>query len=650
MSIKIQPPFELFTDVDGKPLEQGYIYLGEPNMDPQTNPITVYWDEARTIVAEQPIRTLSGYPVRNGSPANVYAASAFSARVNNKNGTLVFSVASKWGGIIIDLVGSVDNIAALRALNVAQIGGPIQPLGYYTPGDGGGGPVRVKLTAPAGGLTDNGGSIIKPGGAVGDAIAAGDPYWGWEWGGELNIDWFGAELDGDITTILQNIVSNVAQKGDVISLPRRYYISSIIYVNTPGITFAGPYKNLPPNENHLATNPEFTNWGLICASSFDNSAQSMFLVQVRSISFHGLLFFGNNTQTTIVDSTPGASGVYASACRVNQTKGSGFLLPSGGSFINQCYINGSRPNMSGTVGVSLATDAVMSDCLVEGFDIGVLCQGNHLQVSNSYSDLSRVGWAFRGWNSRFSNLKAGYNAEVGFQFGHPTDSSTGVNMRMCVCSNLIANGTGDSTYDAGTGWWLDNGVGFELNGGSRILLSNCFSGQHDSSDGEQKYGTKIAGRVFVNWYIVNFVNQNNNTSQLVIDAGMTGTIKIAAGSFGTGAPWSYCNEVVVGAGGSFTALTYENRIYNATVVAGEVLNPFGTALLNSASAVTLDANVVNSPGAVVVGYIMTIYNTGSFNITLPHGGRTLFEAGVNKVLAPNGFCVLRWNGASWLGR
>jgi len=90
-ALSIQPTYPIFTDIDGQPLEDGYVWIGTANLDPQTNPINVYWDAALTILAPQPIRTLAGYPSRNGTPARLYVNSDYSIRVMNKNGSVVYS-------------------------------------------------------------------------------------------------------------------------------------------------------------------------------------------------------------------------------------------------------------------------------------------------------------------------------------------------------------------------------------------------------------------------------------------------------------------------------------------------------------------------------------------------------------------------------
>lgn len=92
-ALSIQPPYPTFTDIDGQPLENGYIWIGTANQDPQANPIPVYWDKGLTIVAAQPIRTTGGYPANSGTPARIYANGNYSIRVMNKNGSIVYSAA-----------------------------------------------------------------------------------------------------------------------------------------------------------------------------------------------------------------------------------------------------------------------------------------------------------------------------------------------------------------------------------------------------------------------------------------------------------------------------------------------------------------------------------------------------------------------------
>jgi hypothetical protein len=90
-ALSIQPTFPIFTETDGQPLENGYIFIGAVNLNPIVNPIAAFFDAALTIPAVQPIRTSGGYPVYQGTPARLYVNSDYSIQVQNKNGSVVYS-------------------------------------------------------------------------------------------------------------------------------------------------------------------------------------------------------------------------------------------------------------------------------------------------------------------------------------------------------------------------------------------------------------------------------------------------------------------------------------------------------------------------------------------------------------------------------
>ena len=95
MSSSIVSPFPFFTDTTGAPLEGGYLYIGQSNLNPETAPVNVFWDAARTIPAAQPIRTIGGFPSRNGSPSNVYVdADTYSITVRNSRRVFVYNSAN----------------------------------------------------------------------------------------------------------------------------------------------------------------------------------------------------------------------------------------------------------------------------------------------------------------------------------------------------------------------------------------------------------------------------------------------------------------------------------------------------------------------------------------------------------------------------
>lgn len=88
--LPVETPFKVYTDLNGQPLQNGYVYFGQPNQNPITAPVTVYWDAAGTQPAAQPLRTTNGYIMRAGTPANVFVNGAYSELVQNSTKAQVF--------------------------------------------------------------------------------------------------------------------------------------------------------------------------------------------------------------------------------------------------------------------------------------------------------------------------------------------------------------------------------------------------------------------------------------------------------------------------------------------------------------------------------------------------------------------------------
>lgn len=109
-ALSVSVPFPVFKDRDGQPLNNGYVYIGVANLDAQTNPVQVYFDEALTIPAAQPLRTINGYVSNAGTPAQLYVnAVNFSIKLLDAKGTFVYSFTD--GTINID-AASVSYVPA----------------------------------------------------------------------------------------------------------------------------------------------------------------------------------------------------------------------------------------------------------------------------------------------------------------------------------------------------------------------------------------------------------------------------------------------------------------------------------------------------------------------------------------------------------
>jgi hypothetical protein len=88
-------PFFAFADSAGKPLEAGYIYIGQPGLEARSSPKASFFDFALSVPTGTStgaaVRTMGGYPVQNGSAALIYVDGDYSMTVTDRNGVLVFS-------------------------------------------------------------------------------------------------------------------------------------------------------------------------------------------------------------------------------------------------------------------------------------------------------------------------------------------------------------------------------------------------------------------------------------------------------------------------------------------------------------------------------------------------------------------------------
>jgi len=208
--LPVEPPFKIYTGTDGKALDRGYINLGEQNENPITAPVTVYWDQELTQPAAQPLRTVNGYIVRAGTPANIFVDGDYSILVRDSKGRQVFygrdSQDFNIGSIILIALGLpggaanigggaqvVSTIAGLRLLKKTKPSKSAIVTGYWAEGDGGGGQYYLDVSDNV--STDNGGTVI---------VAADGGRWKLQHTGSVNIKQFGMLADWDGATGTDN--------------------------------------------------------------------------------------------------------------------------------------------------------------------------------------------------------------------------------------------------------------------------------------------------------------------------------------------------------------------------------------------------------------------------------------------------------------
>jgi hypothetical protein len=128
-ALSITPPFPVFTDKNGEPLEDGYIWIGEANKDPRSFPVATYWNNIFTEIAAQPIRTLAGYPSKSGSPSQIFITSQlYSILVQDKRGVTIFSSPAESGpSIFLNYAVSEEIIIATAGQTVFNLSNPYAP-------------------------------------------------------------------------------------------------------------------------------------------------------------------------------------------------------------------------------------------------------------------------------------------------------------------------------------------------------------------------------------------------------------------------------------------------------------------------------------------------------------------------------------------
>ena len=208
--LQVISPFPQFFDSDGTALDNGFVYIGEVNENPETDPILIYSDYDRTIPVAQPVRTLNGYPTANGSsPINIYYDEEYSITVRDKDSELIYTNPAGYGLIpemnpatVFDDRYHQANAQALRDAGVPNAETRMKTCRVYSK-DGG---VFRWVTS----------SIYSDAGEAycGNFISDGSATSGWEriFSGATDIRWFGAVGGDEVLDTAAIIAANVQSK------------------------------------------------------------------------------------------------------------------------------------------------------------------------------------------------------------------------------------------------------------------------------------------------------------------------------------------------------------------------------------------------------------------------------------------------------
>lgn len=122
MANLVQFPFEYFPDpTKGRPVWNGYIYVGQPDTDPiipiNRVPVRALLENGGELLLAQPFRTNSGgVPVYQGSPVRVVTDTTYSIAIHNsKNERVYYAANAKLGDSFGDSVIAFETVSDLQA-------------------------------------------------------------------------------------------------------------------------------------------------------------------------------------------------------------------------------------------------------------------------------------------------------------------------------------------------------------------------------------------------------------------------------------------------------------------------------------------------------------------------------------------------------
>lgn len=590
-----------YFDLDGSPLDEGYLWFGVENLNPETNPITVYWDLAGTIPAAQPIRTLNGYPVNNGAPAAVFVPTAYSLTTRNLGLSLVTYFASSTSfdanqifitqiagangssGVgwiqagtgaktrnvqdrLRETVSSLDDMTATQIADVLSRAGSVDvgaaitslfALGQTIEFASGVHYIAANLTIPVG-VKFREGTILKPGNGVKitlngpvtanlskcfDLSNAGSSIVGTFGGVDPNVEWWGASRSASKAT-------NKTAIGAAVTFVNARYIASKIGGN---VLFSDMYPVDPGviQKDYVHMMPA---WGAM--SQFNNIA-------VGDAPRAG---FDASTSTTIgfiVDTVAGTRVSNSSIVGLSFW-GAGTSISHGGIRI----LGGGYNNISFNTLRNMGAQAILAGSNVAGQD----CQACTFEKNNGILCLLGTGGSrVRAFKSGVLEIHGPDNHVIGGEYNAGNQLAiSDPNMNVCaVMLGDVAGGGSEGCIVEGVVCEFAD-IGLYIAGGKHRIANNRFDTNaghgfynasfHTTITGNQAYrnGLDVSGPQYSDYYAeMGTALECQYTGNMSMPINYGGTGGHVAFSFtdlntGNASKNTYVNNVCGGAVGSFS--------------------------------------------------------------------------------------------------
>lgn len=407
---QLAPPYPIFTDKNGDPLDNGYLYFGEVNKNPETNPIQVYYDSAFTQPAAQPLRTSNGYVMRNGSPALIYADVNFSVTIRDKNNALVIyspvgyginPAAAVTGSVTVqDQIG--DGVTTTFGMGASPntenatnvyIDGVYQQKNTYTTS----GSSIIFSEAPP--LNASIEIVSQESPLIGGASASQISYNEGDVGAvnrtvkaklqeNVSVKDFGAVGDGvaDDTAAIQAAI-DAAGNGGCLYFPKgEYYCASSLTVGNQNFSMRGDAASNQANLTDFSSAIVFGNTSSV-GITFNNASFTMRQIIIENMGFHG------DTSQSVMRFDDVAN-INLSNCFVgNASASASNAINFTGCFIiytENCFIEKTANNRAvGTIGIRINLNNPQLAGIYSFYNTTVRNFATGLIVDGQYSDTER---------------------------------------------------------------------------------------------------------------------------------------------------------------------------------------------------------------------------------------------------------------------
>lgn len=485
MTIAVDKPFPVMPDINGLPVDDGYVYIGEAGKNAKTNPVNIYWNQELTIPAGQPVRTINGFFSNSGSPGALFAdAEDYSIIVEDKNQELIYSSLYSTGAG--DGVEDFDTVDDMKAANL-QVDQLVRTKGYYAAGDEGGASYLIAAAAAVDGYSDH-------------TLANGNIALLQNSDGEFNVRQCGAMGDdsNDDSAAIQAAIDRAADSnkdGGVVKVPWGEYRCANL-VPKQSVTIDSGMRGVV-RSNIGQRSPRFilnANGAVITSPTVDTDNFACL-----GIVFTGVNIASGDARGVVLGSDVALFGdatdvnvykPYFGHCAFVNFRQEGFLYKRGnGCHLSFCFAENNLKDAAYLTqqrcSVAIyGNDATVTDCEFTAQNTGAVSSANLYKaafgfmggtaransfISDTIGETSDIGIVIDQRNVRMSNVRGDTNFGHGFKI-------TQAGCQASSCTAFKNSQDTDNTYD---GWYVD---------ANRCSFSSCFSWSNAADTEKVRYG------------------------------------------------------------------------------------------------------------------------------------------------------------------